>query len=433
MATVHSLVKKITNKTINDCKYLDNIYNQIIKANDQELNYHDIIGRSILHYICDKKINIKYQELFVELLIEKKIDVDLQDSDGRTALHYAVYNKNVNITRLLIFNGKADLNIQDLKGFSPLHINYIHKNYYDIQEERNLITLMLINSGCDVNLKTINGENILFYFLMFLSDINDYKNIGLEDQIIDLLLYKKCDINMQNNSNDTALMHCCSFDSSHRYMRYLDKILKSGYDLSLVNTDKQNILMCLLNKKEKYIETYHIFTALVNAGADVNHITLDNENILHYLFRRFEYTDKCFLDFILKIKNINIVHKLNQQNTEKQTPLHLLFNKRMYHVINYYLYRMQNANERNKSNRNNIRNLVYDLILKYDKIDILLVDNNNVTFFQLALLYNFDDNKKLLNKCIEKYNKLLLNTTDKLNFRLEERLFDNITKYLYEK
>ena len=51
----------------------------------------------------------------VKLLIDKGCDLELKDSFGKTALHYAVSNTNIDCLELLI-NAKVNLNAQKNDG-----------------------------------------------------------------------------------------------------------------------------------------------------------------------------------------------------------------------------------------------------------------------------------------------------------------------------
>ena len=58
----------------------------------------------------------------VRALLKKGVDIESRDRDKRTALLNAVSGNNINLTlvRLLVEN-KANINAQDSEGFSALH------------------------------------------------------------------------------------------------------------------------------------------------------------------------------------------------------------------------------------------------------------------------------------------------------------------------
>jgi len=93
------------------------------------------------------------------LLTHPKIDVNIQDREGRTALHRAadVDNNNLETTKLLLAHPKIDVNLQDSKGNTPLHMAI--ENYKD--ESVEIIKLLLAEPRMDVNLQNNEGNTPL--------------------------------------------------------------------------------------------------------------------------------------------------------------------------------------------------------------------------------------------------------------------------------
>ncbi len=80
--------------------------------NDQD----PTLMRTALHVACGKNY-IK----IAELLINAKVNVNLQDKDGKTPLHWAVENKNIELIKLLMEAG-ADIKIKNSNGKTPLQL-----------------------------------------------------------------------------------------------------------------------------------------------------------------------------------------------------------------------------------------------------------------------------------------------------------------------
>ncbi|WOH06647.1 hypothetical protein DCAR_0626075 [Daucus carota subsp. sativus] len=76
--------------------------------------------------------------------IESGVSVDLKDSEGRTALHWAVDRGHLNITEALV-KEKADINAKDNEGQTPLH--------YAAVCERESIAKFLVKENADMNIK----------------------------------------------------------------------------------------------------------------------------------------------------------------------------------------------------------------------------------------------------------------------------------------
>ena len=81
------------------------------------------------------------------LLQEKATDVNAQDENGRTPLHYTATNGESGLAEMLIAAG-ADVNIRDDDGNTPLHLA-ARNSFADIAE-------MLLENGADPGVE--NGE-----------------------------------------------------------------------------------------------------------------------------------------------------------------------------------------------------------------------------------------------------------------------------------
>lgn len=85
--------------------------------NPKNLNQTDENGMSLIMWACDRG----YTDI-VKFLLELGSDVNLQDSDGQTCLHYAVSCEHSEIVKILINESKIDTTIQDIDGQSAKDI-----------------------------------------------------------------------------------------------------------------------------------------------------------------------------------------------------------------------------------------------------------------------------------------------------------------------
>ncbi|MDA3837449.1 MAG: ankyrin repeat domain-containing protein [Candidatus Delongbacteria bacterium] len=106
----------------------------------------------------------------VQLLIDYKAPVNIQDEDGITPLILAIRNGSEDIVKILLNNG-ADTNLKEnVNGQSPLHIAS-SKGYQGIVE-------LLLENGADVNSKDNNDNNAL-YLATFHKNKNVVKSLLL--------------------------------------------------------------------------------------------------------------------------------------------------------------------------------------------------------------------------------------------------------------
>lgn len=80
--------------------------------------------------------------------LEQGIPIDLEDNQGRTALHWAVDRGHMNIIEALISKG-AYVNAKDMEGQTPLH--------YAAVCEREDIAKYLVDNGADASVKDNDG------------------------------------------------------------------------------------------------------------------------------------------------------------------------------------------------------------------------------------------------------------------------------------
>ena len=89
---------------------------EILSNENTNINYQNENGWSALHYACDEG-NLK----IVEILIKAHINVNIKNNDKKTPLHISVYHGYFDISKLLIENG-ADINVRDNEQNLPIHI-----------------------------------------------------------------------------------------------------------------------------------------------------------------------------------------------------------------------------------------------------------------------------------------------------------------------
>jgi ankyrin repeat protein len=122
----------------------------------------------------------------IEVMIKSGLaDVNANDEDENTPLHFASARNLIELAKLLIERG-ADVGAKDNGGWTPLH---------DASEEDNIeIAKLLIDAGADVNAKRNNGWTPLHL-------ASDWNRI----EIAKLLIEKGADVRAKDDYGKTPL------------------------------------------------------------------------------------------------------------------------------------------------------------------------------------------------------------------------------------
>jgi ankyrin repeat protein len=98
-----------------------------------------------------------------EMLINKGIDVNIQDSGGNTALHYAYRGYDQNAINYTLVNSNYDPTIKNSEGITLLHIA-AKQNF------TGSVDYILNKEGIDINVQSNNGNTPLHYAALHYSE-----------------------------------------------------------------------------------------------------------------------------------------------------------------------------------------------------------------------------------------------------------------------
>ena len=179
-----------------------------INFNNQELEY----GLNILHQciILDKT---QYLEQIIS-----KIDINQTDFIGNNALHYCIYEKNLNIAKQLI---KFDINLnqQNDDGDTPLHLLFkLDKVDYEI------LDYFLINTN--LNLQNNDMKSITHYLIE--------NNLLYDEHYLDILKNKEINLFLLDNQNRNLL------EILNNNPKIINIVAHGYYNSILNNKDKLN-------------------------------------------------------------------------------------------------------------------------------------------------------------------------------------------------
>ena len=115
-----------------------------------DINAKDSNGMTALQYAVIKG----YSELIAKLLAFENIEVNLQDGNGLTALHHAVLERNQQAVRALLAHRDIDVNLQDSDGLTALHHAVLEKNQQAMEA-------LLGREDLDIEVKDKDGVTAL--------------------------------------------------------------------------------------------------------------------------------------------------------------------------------------------------------------------------------------------------------------------------------
>ena len=174
---------------------------EILSQENTNINYQNENGWSALHYACDEG-NLK----IVEILIKAHINVNIKNNDKKTSLHISVFRGYFDISKLLVENG-ADLNVRDNEQNLPIHIcsanGYNELLNYLLQKNSSFVTSKNLFGNTPLDLaKNKETKSIIEKFIRN----NKSKNSNIKE------------VNIVNNRN--------SLSSSNNYLNFNEQTSK---------------------------------------------------------------------------------------------------------------------------------------------------------------------------------------------------------------
>jgi len=320
-------------------------------------------------------------EEITELFLEYGADLNIQDSDGNTALSMACIRNNQIIVDVLLKNDKVNLNLSTIDQFTPLMIscnnrflqiasklievgaditlkNNYHQTAFHLACYRNFMEIydLFLNHTNKIDLLDEDDYGFSPYFMIKINGNTKYfeKVIDYEmDYIIKLIsLY---DYESQKDLPEDAINYLGkeaynTFDdtkdkhqdiikslqkkleyimvekmSVHLYLQLQDKLLTSPIDLKMYDYKGINMLFiyAIIYLDVKIV--YHLFNVMKDHSdlhIDLNATDQDGNTALHYIC-----SSECIkwdtiisiIKFLLKQPGINV----NAQNNKGYTPLML--------------------------------------------------------------------------------------------------------------
>ena len=289
------------------------IFKEIL-SKDPDVNQQTNQGESALHIAC----NFTQISVIEELLKIKTINTNIQDYENQiTPLMYSIILDDIKLFNLLI--NLSDIEIQDINGNSSLH--------YAINENNSFIINKLLEKY-----KTLFSTNLIgktpFHLLL---DNLKYKNLDLDQTDIKSFI-KKSNLNIQDYNGNSCFLILIKSNLWKKFTKELEgkklnaylKNHKNETVFDIVNPDDKELLFDLLTKsylsqlknseniewKSKIdnqcknnltFQKYQSLKSELNLNIDENKIKKYEKDICPFIIRQNIQKNK--LSFPLKLKN----------------------------------------------------------------------------------------------------------------------------------
>jgi len=294
------------------------------EAPNVDVNIQDQEGKSALHYSVERG----HEASILKILEALNVDVNMKDQVGKTSLHYSVGRGHEAVILKILEAPNVDVNIQDEIGCTTLHYSAQmgHEGIVmkileapnvdvNIQDEIGWTTLhhssqmrheaivvqLLEAPNVDVNIKNHAGKTALHYSL----------ERGHEVGILKILEFPNVDVNVKYQFGKTALHY--SVERGHEAV--ILKILEApNVD---VNIQDQVGKTALHYSGEKGYEMV-VIKILEAPNVNVNAETRRHENALHLAMREDNVS-------MVKILATNQQLRVTQENLDGETPFQIAF------------------------------------------------------------------------------------------------------------
>ena len=180
-------------------------------------------GKTAFHIAC----GTNYNKVILERLVEdSRCDLNAQDQHGNTALHLAIYSEQevAKKVQCILQSERCNPNITNSKGYTPLHEGVVRGIPV------NVLTVLVLHSSCNLSIANAEGMTPL----QIAVDIQQMETATI------LIASKKCsheDI-VQASKDASLLIHSVFSDD----VELLTTLIDAGVDISISNSKGETAL-----------------------------------------------------------------------------------------------------------------------------------------------------------------------------------------------
>ena len=281
---------------------------------DTDVNATDNEGHTVLHAVACTKNNFeKISETVKILLNSRAVNINKQDSSGRSPLHLAM-QRDDSLAELYIHSG-ANVEAQDNYSDRPIHYAVMYKNPEGIA--------LLARHGADVNAQNVVWHNPLMHFLWQMK----YESIGsmcplfYPTEVLEELL--KLNICSDHRNCMKASAISMIIEDANRGKHYFYSVCLSNI-LNSSNINLQDVLgFCPIH----YIVLTcnpELLIDLLTLGCDINGVDSCGRTALHLIPLSYSIFEKEFASvFERKAEKIILLKQICQTFLQNGASIHI--------------------------------------------------------------------------------------------------------------
>lgn len=230
----------------------DEILSLIADMGKADFNLTSEAGDSILTYLIKNRLPAR----FIDFVLTKKPNVNLQDAAGDTPLMLALRNGDSQLVEKLV-NAGADVNIANKAGVTSL-------NYALVSVKDPVLLEKLITRKVNVNMQDKQGNTPLMFVL----------KTSRDPTAVELLIDAGADLNIKDNKGDTPLMYVARMMKDKDFLDsdyFMELLLDFGAQVNDRDAQGKTPLMNLiLSKRVSVMDDVKLVQMFIKHEADLD-------------------------------------------------------------------------------------------------------------------------------------------------------------------
>ncbi|XP_052076471.1 uncharacterized protein LOC127714450 isoform X1 [Mytilus californianus] len=270
-----------------------------------------------------------------EMLLSLQLDVNLSDTTGKTALHFACSNGNNYIVEKLLQSRNTDIEIQANNGYTALHFACFHGHIRVIK--------MLIERGANIHRRTYSDETVVELafsqlrgnVITCLLDLNIFETLQQCKEKMQFFLKTYCSSNSMKKTlrRILTLMNPSSYIDTIDYPLHfacrkgdgelIDQLLENRSSVDCISFYGETpLIICISNNDLQNVKL------LLEKGASVNKLANISEYGIDQLFGNtsiYMLKDVTPISLACFLENLPLIQLLIDHNAKINTTVHICY------------------------------------------------------------------------------------------------------------